>query len=201
MNRFLEGEKMFCTKCGAELVQGDRFCTGCGAQTVGGPVFEERTSEPEGGTAEEIVAVPVQLRTGMLKTQIAILLFGASCSALIHLDKKQYESIVASGNTGGNYFQKVAGMMTAFGEYAKTLEKKPVRETAAAYPGSILFDDAQVKRFKIWNAWDTGREQYNEYYSFELLAGGQKYKGTLERNVNAQMLNARLRGVLGGRIG
>jgi hypothetical protein len=193
------GSSMYCTNCGTEMAADARFCTGCGAKVNAFAAPRAKTSLEE--LREESVAVPVQLRVGMLKTQTAVLLFGRSYSALIRLEKKQYENIVAAGNKGGNYFQKVAGMMAAFGEYAKKMEAQPVGQVVKAHPGSVLFEDVQIRRLRIWNGWDPSREQYDDFYSFELLAAGEKYKGTLERNVNAQAVNARLRGMLGGRFG
>ncbi len=197
---------MYCTKCGTEIMDGNKFCTGCGAKVGGEPaerteVKTEVKEQPGTEAAASTVAIPMQIRTGMLKTQAGILLIGRPYSALIRFDNKQYQKIVADGNKGGNYFQKVSGMMAAFGEYAEGLENVPAREAAAAHPGSIVFEDAQVKRLKIWNGWDASREQYDDFYSFEFLAGSEKYKGTLERSVNMSRLNARLRGVLGGRFG
>lgn len=191
---------MYCTNCGAMIAEGAKFCTGCGAQARTEKMAGPRPDTQPGAQAGT-VAVPIQLRTGMIRTQAGILLIGRPYSALIRMDSKQYQQIVASGNRGGNYFAKVAGMMAAFGEYAAGLETMPVKDAAAAYPGSVLFEDAQVKRFKFWNAWDAGREQYDDVYSFEFWAGGEKYRGTLERSVNATLLSARLRGVLGGRFG
>lgn len=202
---------MYCTNCGAKITDGDIFCTGCGAKAAEGhpaarkePEAERKieTSKMEPAAREQAaVAVPIQLRTGLVKSQAAVILIGKAHSALVVFDKKKYQNIVASGNKGGNYFSKVAGMMAAFGEYADALAKRPVREAVAENPGSILFEAAEVKKLKIWNGWDASREQYNEFYSFELYAAGRKYKGTVDKSANAAELNARLRGVLGGRFG
>jgi hypothetical protein len=193
---------MFCTKCGAELAANAKFCTKCGVEA--GAVSQDKPPENAAVAGASVhtavVGIPVALRTGLVKSEPAVILIGKSFSALVRFDKKQYEQIVASGNQGGNYFKKVAGMMNAFPKYAFSLTEKPIEGVVTEHPGSILIQDGNIKKLTIWRGFDSGNDQYDNNYSFELVTTTEKHKGTVDGSVDIHMLNTMLKETLGNRF-
>lgn len=171
------------------MADGAAFCTKCGNKVQ---------KQEEVKAAEEKVAMVVEMKTGLLKTEMGVLLIGRTQSALIQVEKKKYTDIVASGNQGGSFFQKVSGMSHAFGVYAAGLAGRPLQDVIAENPGSILFQNDQIKTIRIWKESDPNTDGYMTYFSYELNTAGGKYKGTLDRGLSR--LDDRLKDIFGKKL-
>jgi len=111
-------DKLFCTKCGASILAGDKFCGSCG-QPVSGPAAVVTAS------LEQIAGIipNAERKTGVFKSEtfniivsdrrmVLALLTGEMIRAQVkEVSKKGFFSGVAGALTaGGNYYKKYADM-------------------------------------------------------------------------------------------
>lgn len=164
---------MYCMNCGAKAASNSQFCSGCGAKI-------EIIEENNGQDVSKTVSIPVHMKKGLFKTEPYIILVDQSKIALIYIGKERYNNIVASGKNGGGYFKAVFGMMNAFSIYAQSLYAMSIQKTVEENPGSIVFENQQVHKFKIYNEYNSGTEQYEDFETFELHVAKEKFKGTLD---------------------
>lgn len=129
------------------------------------------------------VAIPVNMRNGLFKAVPFVIIVCADRTALIHIGKKRYESIVAPYRQA-TYLDRLAGTMHAFAEHADKLAREPLDSVIAEHPGSVAIENGDVKSFKLYFDYDVKNKRYNDHYTFEIVAARGKYKGIVDRGTD-----------------
>ena len=212
---------MYCTNCGTQIDNDAKFCTSCGTatgitQAPPPPVQpQEPVMQPQQDTSQpqtqpymnqmpqqslQAVAVPVQIKTGLLKSEPYIFLFAQTQTIVIYIGKDQYNNIIQNTETEGGFIKKALGRMSAFRDYADNLGVQSLQAVLNLHPGSLIIDNNHVQKLLIRQDYDADDNTSSTDTRFELRTGTEKYKGTVDRAVNVRHIKRPLKDIFGRRI-
>lgn len=187
---------MFCTKCGKEIDPAANFCAKCGEKVQNNSVPEKKPQMAAG----PLVSIPVVMKAGVFNnTEPYVVLMDEARMALIHIEKERYKAMVAAKNQGGGFLDTVFDMMATLRDYAKELSAKSIEKGMEENPGSLLIDNSQIKRLKIFREYNFHMKRHENHETFELHVAGKKYEGAIELTVNTDQYSAFFTDVLGTR--
>lgn len=145
------------------------------------------------------VAIPVHMKRGLFGPDPFVILVGTDRTALIHVDRKRYESIVAPYKQA-TYLERLSGTMHAFAEYADAMCKEPLDEVISRNPRCTAVDNGDIVSFELFVGRDERTGRRHDYYTFELKCRHRKFKGTVDRGTDLSGKAHALRGILGDRL-
>ncbi len=213
---------MYCTNCGTQIDNDAKFCTSCGTATgltqappvqqevkQQAPVMQPQQNASQFQAQQDMnqmsqpslnaVAVPVQIKTGLLKSEPYIFLFSQTQTIVVYIGKDQYNNIIQNTETEGGFIKKALSKMAAFRDYANDLGMRSLQEVMNMYPGSLIVGNAQIDKLRINQDYDPDDNMSSSDYHFELRFGGEKYKGTLDKTVNIRDIKRPLKNIFGRR--
>lgn len=146
------------------------------------------------------VAVPVEIKTGILKSEPYIFLFAQTQTIVIYIGKDQYRSIIEGSHQDEGFLKKAIGRMSAFRDYAENLGMQSLQSVMNLHPGSLIIDNNHIQKLRIRQDYDPDDSSSSTDFRFELRTGTEKYKGTLDRAVNVRHIRRPLKNIFGRRV-
>jgi hypothetical protein len=145
------------------------------------------------------IAIPVHMKRGIFGEAPSVIVVGTEKTALIRVNKKLYESIVASYKKA-TYLDRLSGTMHAFSEYADRIAKDPLDQLVSRHPDSSVVDNGDVVSFSLYVGRDERTGKRDDHYSFELRCRHAKYRGSVDKGTNISGKAEFLREVFGERF-
>ena len=146
------------------------------------------------------VAVPVQIKTGLLKSEPYIFLFAQTQTIVIYIGKDIYKNIIEGSHQDEGFLKKAIGRMSAFRDYADNLGVQSLQAVLNLHPGSLIIDNNHIQKLRIRQDYDPDDSTSSTDFRFELRTGTEKYKGTLDRAVNVRHIKRPLKNIFGRRV-
>lgn len=215
---------MYCTNCGTQIDNDAKFCTSCGSATgvSQAPPTQQKVTpaappppiQPQQDISQfqtqpdmnqipqqslRAVAVPVEIKTGLIKSEPYIFLFAQTQTIVIYIGKDQYKNIIEGSHQDEGFLKKAIGRMSAFRDYADNLGVQSLQAVLNLHPGSLIIDNNHIQKLLIRQDYDPDDSTSSSDFRFELRTGTEKYKGTLDRAVNVRHIKRPLKDIFGRR--